>query len=78
MHGVDHIPYKDIIQPEWRSVSHDDPEIGHIEAIRRPRTIGYVTKYLPKAVTLGEKGVREQEQEMLVLGLDALRSKPKR
>ena len=71
MHGVDHIPYKDIIQPGWRSATHGDAEIGHIEAIRRPQAIGYVTKYLTKAVTLGEKGVREQEQEMLVLGLNA-------
>jgi len=72
MHGVDHIPYKDIIQPGWRSATHGDAEIGHIEAIRRPQAIGYVTKYLTKAVTLGEKGVREKDQEMLVLGLDAL------
>jgi len=71
MHGVDHIPYKDIIQPGWRSATHGDAEIGHIEAIRRPQAIGYVTKYLTKAVTLGEKGMRQQEQEMLVLGLNA-------
>lgn len=71
MHGVDHIPYKEIIQPGWRSATHGDAEIGHIESIRRPQAIGYVTKYLTKAVTLGEKGVREQEQEMMVLGLDA-------
>ncbi len=71
MHGVDHIPYKDIIQPGWRSATHGDAEIGHIESIRRPQAIGYVTKYLTKAVTLGEKGVREQEQEMLVLGFNA-------
>ncbi len=70
MHGVDHIPYKEIIQPGWRSATHGDAEIGHIESIRRPQAIGYVTKYLTKAVTLGEKGMRKQEQEMLVLGLN--------
>ncbi len=71
MHGVEHIPYKEIIQPGWRSATHGGAEIGHIESIRRPQAIGYVTKYLTKAVTLGEKGVRQQEQEMSVLGLDA-------
>ncbi len=80
MHGVDFIPYKEIIQPAWMSATHYEPateeqegqgsKIGDIQAIKRPQVIGYVTKYLTKAVTLGEKGVRERDREMVVLGLD--------
>ncbi len=68
--GVDFIPYKEVIQPAWRSATHGDAEIGHIEAIRKPHVIGYVTKYLTKNITRGEKGVREEVREMIALGLD--------
>ncbi len=68
--GVDFIPYKEVIQPAWRSATHGDAEIGHIEAIRKPHVIGYVTKYLTKNITRGEKGVREEVREMIALGLN--------
>lgn len=71
MRGVDHIPYKEVIQPAWRSARHGEAEIGHIEAIRKPQAIGYVTKYLTKGIAHAEKGTRAVQQEMLVLGLDA-------
>lgn len=64
--GVDYLPYKEVIQPAWRSATHEQAEIGHIEAIRNPKAIGYVTKYLTKSVTAGEKGVRvvQRKQKM--------------
>ena len=34
-------------------------KIAHIERIRNARAIGYVTKYLTKAVTLTEQGTKE-------------------
>ncbi len=71
LRGVEHIPYKEVIQPAWRSARHGEAEIGHIEAIRNPRAIGYVTKYLTKSITHEEKGTREKEREMLLLALDA-------
>lgn len=77
MHGVDYIPYKEVLKPAWISATHGQAEIGHIEAIRRPQAIGYVTKYLTKAVTLGEKGVRERNHEMIVLELDEQGNKVK-
>ncbi|GCE28147.1 hypothetical protein KDA_36310 [Dictyobacter alpinus] len=68
--GVDSIPYKEVIQPLWRSARHGVAEIGHIERIRNPRAIGYVTKYLTKALTTGEKGTRQVERERRVLAQD--------
>ncbi|HZR44003.1 MAG TPA: hypothetical protein VFB12_28070 [Ktedonobacteraceae bacterium] len=70
--GVDHIPYKEVIKPLWMSATHYNPETGegaeiaHIERIRNSRAIGYVTKYLTKSVTLGERGKREVHRERLV------------
>ncbi|GLV57518.1 hypothetical protein KDH_43540 [Dictyobacter sp. S3.2.2.5] len=68
--GVDSIPYKEVIQPLWRSARHGIAEIGHIERIRNTRAIGYVTKYLTKALTTGEKGTRQVERERKVLVQD--------
>ncbi len=39
----------------------------HIEAIRKPHVIGYVTKYLTKSLFSGEKGVRQEEREGITL-----------
>ncbi len=71
LRGVEHLPYKEIIQPAWRSARHGEAEIGHIEKIRKPQAIGYVTKYLTKNIVYAEKGTREKEREMLFLELDA-------
>ena len=35
-----------------------------VQAIRKPHVIGYVTKYLTKSLSRGEKGVRHEEQEV--------------
>jgi hypothetical protein len=32
--------------------------------------IGYVTKYLTKSLSIDEKGVRQEEREATVVGLD--------
>ncbi len=42
----------------------------HIEAIRKPHVIGYVTKYLTKSLSSGEKGVRFEEREQVSLDID--------
>lgn len=78
--GVDHIPYKEVIQPLWMSATHYRPAteedegrgamIGHIERIRNNKAIGYVTKYLMKALSIGERGKKEVKREKEVLVCD--------
>ena len=76
LRGVDAIPYKEVIQPLWMSATHFNEEtgqgakIGHIERIRNARAIGYVTKYLTKAVSIGERGTREVQRERVALVRD--------
>jgi hypothetical protein len=75
--GVDHIPYKEVVQPLWMSATHYQPsteeqegrgaKIARIERIRNAKAIGYVTKYLTKAVAVGEKGTKEVKRERLVV-----------
>jgi hypothetical protein len=72
LRGVDFIPYTEVIQPVWRSATHGDAEIGHIEAIRKPQVIGYVTKYLTKSLAWGEQGMRPVRRKQQVVLLDAL------
>jgi hypothetical protein len=75
--GVENIPYKEVIQPLWMSATHYRPAteedegrgamIAHIERIRNNRAIGYVTKYLMKALSIGERGKKEVKREKEVL-----------
>ena len=71
--GVDEIPYKEVIQPLWMSATHYNEETGegakiaHIERIRNARAIGYVTKYLTKAVTFTEQGTKAVTRTQMVL-----------
>jgi hypothetical protein len=44
--------------------------IVHIEAVRKPHVIGYVTKYLTKSLSHDEKGVPQEEREGKKLALD--------
>ncbi len=72
LRGVEHIPYKEVIQPLWMSATHYDEEtgegakIGKIEQVRSARAIGYVTKYLTKSLTASEVGTRQVERECVV------------
>jgi hypothetical protein len=68
--GADFIPHE-ILKEAWRSARHGVAYIVHIEAIRKPHVIGYVTKYLTKSLSVGEKGMRQEERETLVVGIDA-------
>jgi hypothetical protein len=43
----------------------------HIEAVRKPHVIGYVTKYLTKSLSHDEKGLRQEVREGKQLVLDA-------
>ena len=67
--GSDFIPH-DILKEAWRSARHGVAYIVDVEAIRKPHVIGYVTKYLTKSLSIGEKGVRREEREATVIGLD--------
>lgn len=74
--GVERIPYKEVIQPLWASATHFDEEtgegakIGHIERVRNARAIGYVTKYLTKALSIGERGIREVQRKRVAVVRD--------
>jgi hypothetical protein len=66
---VDFIPHE-VLKEAWRSARHGEAYIVDVQAIRKPHVIGYVTKYLTKSLTRGEKGVRSEEREKMVVGLD--------
>jgi hypothetical protein len=78
--GVDHIPYKEVIQPLWASATHYRPRtdedegqganIGYIRRVKDHRTVGYVTKYLMKTLSIGERGLKEVKREREVLVQD--------
>jgi len=67
--GTDFIPHE-ILKEAWRSARHGVAYIVHIEAVRKPHVIGYVTKYLTKSLSHDEKGVRQEEREGIQLALD--------
>jgi hypothetical protein len=67
--GVDFIPHE-VLKEAWRSARHGQAYIVDVQAIRKPHVIGYVTKYLTKSLTRGEKGVRSEEREKMVVGLN--------
>jgi len=67
--GVDFIPH-DILKEAWRSARHGEAYIVDVQAIRKPHVIGYVTKYLTKSLSRGEKGIRSEEREKTFVGLD--------
>jgi hypothetical protein len=60
--GADYIPHE-VLKEAWRSARHGVAYIVHIEAVRKPHVIGYVTKYLTKSLSHDEKGVRQEERE---------------
>jgi hypothetical protein len=60
--GADYIPHE-VLKEAWRSARHGVAFIVHIEAVRKPHVIGYVTKYLIKSLSQSEKGVRKAERE---------------
>src|SRR5207249_12205873 len=53
-----------------RSDRHGIDYIVHVEAIRKPHVIGYVTKYLTKSLSRGEKGVRHEERQARGFSID--------
>jgi hypothetical protein len=79
--GVDHLPYKEVIKPLWMSATHYRPateeeegrgaENGWIERIRTPKAIGYVTKYLMKAVTKERQGTKQVQRQRVSVVKDA-------
>jgi hypothetical protein len=68
--GIEFIPHE-VLKEAWRSARHGVAYIVHVEAVRKPHVIGYVTKYLMKSLSRGEKGSRQAERERVVTGLDA-------
>ncbi len=67
--GVEFIPHE-VLKEAWRSARHGVAYIVHIEAVRKPQVIGYVTKYLMKSISRGEKGLRQEDHETTVIDLD--------
>ncbi|MGI9061939.1 MAG: rolling circle replication-associated protein [Ktedonobacteraceae bacterium] len=67
--GVDFIPHE-VLKEAWRSARHGEAYIVDVQAIRKPHVIGYVTKYLTKSLSRGEKGIRSEEREKTFVGLD--------
>ncbi len=67
--GIDYIPHE-VLKEAWRSARHGVAYIVHIEAVRKPHVIGYVTKYLMKSISRSEKGLRQEEHETTVIDLD--------
>jgi hypothetical protein len=67
--GVEFIPHE-ALKVAWSSARHGEADIVWIEAIHKPQVIGYVTKYLTKSLSSGEKGVRYEEHEMIGISLD--------
>jgi hypothetical protein len=67
--GVEFIPHT-ILKEAWSSARHGEAYIVDVQAIRKPHVIGYVTKYLTKSLTQEEKGVRYEEREMKVIGMN--------
>jgi hypothetical protein len=67
--GVDFIPHE-VLKEAWRSARHGVAYIVDVQAVRKPHVIGYVTKYLTKSLSRGEKGVRYEEQEVGVISQD--------
>jgi hypothetical protein len=68
--GVDYIP-KEILDASWESATHGKNRFAWVDRIKNQRAIGYVTKYLTKQLTRSEKGIKEEQREMMALGRDA-------
>ncbi len=67
--GEDFIPHE-VLREAWRSARHGEAYIVDVQAIRKPHVIGYVTKYLTKNLTTGEKGVVRKERVSVTPELD--------
>ena len=67
--GVDFIPHE-VLKEAWRSARHGEAYIVDVQAIRKPHVIGYVTKYLTKSLSRGEKGLRQEEREKSFVGVN--------
>ena len=66
--GVSYIPHE-VLKEAWRSARRGIAYIVHIESVRKPHVIGYVTKYLTKSLSHDEKGLRQEERKVLQLAL---------
>src|SRR5258708_30098183 len=67
--GCDFIPHE-VLKEAWRSARHGEAYIVDVQAIRKPHVIGYVTKYLTKSLSRGEKGIQYEEREKTGVGVD--------
>jgi hypothetical protein len=67
--GVDFIPHE-VLKEAWRSARHGIAYIVDVQAIRKPHVIGYVTKYLMKSLSRGEKGIQYEEREKTGMSVD--------
>jgi hypothetical protein len=63
--GVDFLPNQ-VVSEALRSATKGRSYITKVEAVRSSKSIGYVTKYLTKAISRLEKGIREEVREIAV------------
>src|SRR6266702_1533659 len=63
--GVDFLPNQ-VVSDALHSATRGRSYITKIEAVRSSKSIGYVTKYLTKAISRVEKGMREEVREVAV------------
>ncbi len=63
--SVEYVPHE-VLKEGWFSATHGASYIVHVEAVRKPQVIGYVTKYLMKSLSQDEKGFRKVERERVV------------
>ncbi len=69
MKRVEYLPHE-ILKEAWRSATHGTSYIVHVEAVRKPQVIGYVTKYLMKSLSQEEKGRHAVKRERFVYRKD--------
>lgn len=73
--GVDFLPKQVVSDALW-SATKGRAYIVDVQRVRNATAVGYVTKYLTKSITQGEQGVREEQREMVVLGLEVVEQAP--
>src|SRR5712691_614238 len=63
--GIDFLPNQ-VVSDALRSATKGRSYISKVEAVRSSKSIGYVTKYLTKAISRVEKGMREEVRDIVV------------
>ena len=71
MNSVDYLPQTVVVEA-LRSATKGRSYIAYVRNVKNGRAVGYVTKYLTKAVTVERRGKREVQRELVVPVLDVV------